>query len=209
MASRMLRSTSLTCHDLQKVLGVLASLIAAVPLIRLRSRYLQRDLNLVYTSPWDSKLLVVLSSEALWDLHWIVSLELPQCVAPMWPILVGQCDVEVSTDASDIGWGIHHDGRLLRGLWSDRLDPPEHINAKELTVLIFLEEFLPASMAPRNLLWRTDSTTAMSYVIRQGGTQSLSLLRLATAILPFAHAQEISILPVFVPLEENLPDWRL
>ena len=84
----------------------------------------------------------------------------------MWPILVEQCDVELSTDASDFGWGIHYDGRLLRGLWSDRLDPPEHINAKELTVLrIFLEEFLPASMSPRNLLWRMDSTTVMAYVI--------------------------------------------
>ena len=139
----------------------------------------------------------------------------------MWPILVEQCDVEVSMDASDFEWGIHYDGRLLRGLWSDRLDPPEHINAKELTVLrIFLEEFLPASMSPRNLLWRTNSTMAMSYVIRQGGTQSLPLLRLATTILPFAHAQAIRILPVFVPSEENLladaasrfrslPDWRL
>ena len=35
LASSMLRSTSLTCHGLQRLLGVMASQIAAVPLLRL------------------------------------------------------------------------------------------------------------------------------------------------------------------------------
>ena len=89
------------------------------------------------------------------------------------------CDVEVSTDASDFGWGIHHDGALHQGCWEDCADTPLHINAKEFTFLrIFLEEFLPESPVPR-LLWRTHSTTAIAYVVNQGGTLSHPLLDLA------------------------------
>ena len=117
LASSMLRSTSLTCHGLQRLLGVMASQIAAVPLLRLRSRYLQRDLNLVYSSPRDGRLPVTLSSESRLDLRWIASLELHQCVALMWPIVVESCDLEVTTDASDFAWGIYFDGRLIRCRW--------------------------------------------------------------------------------------------
>jgi len=139
----------------------------------------------------------------------------------MWPIVVESCNLEVTTDASDFAWGIYSDGRLLQGWWSDRADVPEHINAKELLVLrIYLEEFLPPSSTPRNILWRTDSTTALAFVAHQGGTRSLPLLQQAAAILPLAHSLQLRILPVYLPSEENfhadaasrfrsLPDWRL
>merc|ERR1712015_317577 len=220
-ASSILRSTSLTCHALQKFLGLAMSQLAVVPLLRLRTRFLQRDLNRVYSSPRDSKRLMALSLESRHDLRWICSLAPRQCVAPMWPIVVESCDLAVTTDASEFAWGIYSDGRLLQGRWSDRADVPEHINAKELLVLrIFLEKFLPPSSAPRNLLWRTDSTTAMAFVAHQGGTRSLPLLQQAAAILPLAHSLNLRILPVFLPSEENfyadaasrfrsLPDWRL
>ena len=85
---------------------------------------------------------------------------------------------------------------------------------------IFLEEFLSESSILRRLLWRTDSTTVIAYVANQGGTLSRPLLDLATRILGFAHDQQVQILLVFVPSEENLladaasqfltlPDWHL
>ena len=82
-ASSILRLSSLTCHVLQKFLGVATSNLAAVPLLRLRTRFLQRDLNRVYRSERDSQRLVVLSMESRRDLHWINSLVPLQCVAPM------------------------------------------------------------------------------------------------------------------------------
>ena len=220
-ASMAASSAPPSCRDLQRLLGVMTSLIPAIPLILLRSRFLQRSLSTVYSTDEDADLPVTLTWEARQDLRWVAALLPRQCVAPMWPLLMEDCDVEVSTDASDVGWGIHFDGRLISGAWSARLDAPDHINAKELmTLKIFLEEVLPTSTMPRKLLWRTDSTTAMSYVRRQGGTLSLPLLRLAAEILPFALLHSIRILPVFVPSEENLladaasrfrtlPDWHL
>lgn len=208
-----------SCRDLQVLLGHLTSSIPAVPLIRLRSRQLQRDLHDVYQSEADSRLPVHLSQDSARDLSWIASLDPLQCIAPMWPLQLEQCDLEVATDASDIGWGIHFDGRLHRGRWD--VDAPRHINARELlTLRIFLTDFLPSSVSHQSLLWRTDSSTAIAYVRKEGGTASPLLLDLATEILLLAHRRHIRIFPVFLPSAENLladaasrfqdlPDWHL
>ena len=220
-ASKIRRSMSPTCHDLQIYLGHLTAAIPAVPLVRLHARRLQVDLYQVYRSEMDSRRRVRLSPGSVEDLNWTSCLGLLQCRAPMWPLLLEDCDMEVATDASDLGWGIHFRGLLHQGLWTETVDAPAHINAKELTVLdIFLQDFLPASDLPCKLLWRTDSTTAISYIRREGGTISLPLLQIATRILLFAHEHQVRILPVFIPSAENLladaasrfqslPDWHL
>ena len=207
-----------TCHDLQVLLGHLTSSIPAVPLIRLHSRRLQLDLHAHYRTDDDRFRLVSLSPLAVRDLRWILSLESRHCVGPMWSLRIEDCDEEVSTDASDVGWGIHFRGHLHRGRWG--VDAPVHINAKELfTLLIFLRDFLPPSDR-RALLWRTDSTTAIAYIRKEGGTVSPVLLEIATEILSLAHLRSLRILPVYVPSEENLladaasrfldlPDWHL
>ena len=129
--------------------------------------------------------------------------------------------MEIATDASDFGWGIYLQGSLHRGLWRDLADAPAHINAKELMALkICLSDFLPLSASPRNILWWTDNTTALSYVRGEGGTTSPLLLRLTRDILLIAQSLRLRILPVYVPSEENLladsasrfktpPDWHL
>ena len=208
-----------TCHGLQVLLGHMTASIPAVPLIRLYARPLQRDLAAVYSFPHQSKLRVSLSQNAKDSLNWILCLDLRHCQAPMWPLVAENCDLEVSTDASDLGWGIHFDGQLLQGAWT--ADAPLHINAKELITLhIFLRDYLPSSDHPRALLWRSDSMTAISYIRREGGTVSPVLLQIATDILLLADQMQLRILPAYVPTDENLladaasrfqslPDWHL
>ena len=220
-ASAMLKSPQPRCRDLQCLLGHMTSVLPAVPLMRLHCRYLQRDLNTVYRLPSDANRHVVLSKESLRDLRWTASLELPRCQKPMWPLLLESCNIEVSTDASDEGWGIYFQGRLHHGLWMDIADAPAHINAKELRVLdIFLTDFLPPSADGWKLLWRTDSTTALSYIRKEGGTISPLLLQMARKIILHLHREDILILPAFVSSEENHladaasrlltpPDWNL
>ena len=43
-------------------------------------------------------------------------LEFLHCAFPIWPPLLEDCKLEVSTDASDAGWGIYFQGKLLQGL---------------------------------------------------------------------------------------------
>ena len=219
---RLARSMSIlppTCHGLQVLLGHMTASIPAIPLIRLYARPLQRDLKAVYTLPQQSKLRVTLSQMAKDSLRWICSLDLHHCQAPMWPLVAEDCDLEVSTDASNLGWGIHFDGQLLQGAWT--ADAPLHINAKELLTLhIFLRDYLPSSDHPRALLWRSDSMTAISYIKKEGGKVSPTLLQIATDILLLADQMQLRILPAYVPTDENiladaasrfqsLPDWHL
>ena len=62
----------------------------------------------------------------------------------MWYLLLKDCNMEVGTDVSDLGWGLYFQGQMHQGLWLDIADAPDHIDVKELMVLhIFLWEFLP------------------------------------------------------------------
>ena len=87
-------------------------------------------------------------------------------------------------------------------------------------LFFFLRDFLPQSVDPVNLLWRTDSSTSMVYIQKEGGTVSRPLLRLSRRILLLALKRQVRILPVFLSSEENfladaasrfqeLPDWSL
>ena len=139
----------------------------------------------------------------------------------MWRLQIEDWDMKVATDASDEGWGIYFQGQLHQGLWTETANAPAYINAKELMVLlIFLRDFLPQCDKPVSLLWRTDNTTAMAYIRKEGGTVSRPLLRLARQILLLAQRLRVRILPVFLSSEENqiadaasrfqtLPDWHL
>ena len=155
----MALNASPPCRDLQILL-----VLPAVPLIHLHSPYLQLGEGLF---PLSSVISGVSSGPTLDRLH---------CASPIWSLLE-DCQLEVSTDASDMGWGIYVQGKLLQGLWTSVADAPAHINAKELMVLlIFLEDYLPQCVDPLSLLWRTDSLTSKAYIRREGGTVSRPLL---------------------------------
>ena len=206
-----------SCHSLRILLGHITAAMEAVPLICLHSRFLQRNFIAVFRSEQDRRLLVPLSQESIQALSWIASLEPHQCVAPMWPLQMETCNLEVATDASDSGWGIHYNGNLFQGRWP--VDAPLHINARELhTLLIFLRDYLPPSLTGKSILWHTDSSTAIAYIRKEGGTVSLVLLGIAAEIL--LHRRQLRVRPVFLPSEENLladaasrfqvlPDWHL
>ena len=223
-ATRMLNKTSVSCHSLQVFLGHATASIMAVPLIRLHSRCLQMALSSVYKTSADSLKAVHLTEDCVRDLRWVSSLRLVDCAAPMWPLRQEDCEAEVTTDASDFGWGIYFDGLLRQGSWSlpvTDVAVQAHINVKEITALkIFLQHYLPSYPPVYRLLWRTDNTTAMSYIRREGGTRSPALLEIAKEILLLAQSLSLRILPVYLPSEENLladaasrfqqlPDWHL
>ena len=63
------------CRDLQVLLGHLTSVIPAIPLIRLHSRFLQLNLNSVYRLDKDFARWVPLSAESRQDLRWMACLK--------------------------------------------------------------------------------------------------------------------------------------
>ena len=62
--------------------------------------------------------------------------------------------------------------------------------------------------------------TAISYIRKEGGSHSLELLKVARRIMIHWHEMNVRVLPVFIPMEENihadtasrqgiLQDWNL
>ena len=203
-ATLLQRPIHRNCQAVMKLLGLMTAAIPAVPLVRLHCRQLQRSLNSVYKTSLDLRRPLRLSQGALAELMWVLSLSLDDCQAPIWPKTLEDADLTVATDASDQGWGIYFLGRMESGPWD--ANAPAHINAKEIMALmIFLRDFLPSvNRSVKTLLWETDSTTALSYIRKEGGTHSAALLSIATEILLLADSLHLKIVPVYVPSEENL-----
>jgi hypothetical protein len=157
-----------TCRQLMVLTGLIAAFCKAVSLLRLRGRWLQMSLNLVYSSVADLQKTVTLCPQAKRDLLWIISLSPHQCFVPLWCLSPEVCDLEVQTDASNQGFGVWFQGFLHQGKW-DSTTAGLHINVLETTALWhFLAIILTKSSKPCNILWRIDNTTALAYVKKEG-----------------------------------------
>jgi hypothetical protein len=184
-----------TCRQVMVLTGLIAAFCKAVPLLRLRGRWLQNSLNSVYSSEADLQKTVILCPQAKRDLQWIISLSPHQCFAPLWCLSQEACDLEVKTDASNLGFGIWFQGFLHQGTW-DSTTAHLHINVLETTSLWhFLTFILPKSSKPHNILWRIDNTTALAYVKKEGGMCSPLVLAEAEKALVLAHQMSVRILP--------------
>jgi hypothetical protein len=125
-AAFLLQQSAPTCQQVLVLTGFVAVFHRAVPLLRLKGRYVQLSLNSVYSSEADLQRRVVLLPEARRDLQWIADLTMEDCRGPLWPLMADDCAVEVQTDASDRGWGVWFQGRLYSGEW-DSTDIQIHI----------------------------------------------------------------------------------
>jgi hypothetical protein len=200
--------------------GLIAAFCKAVPLLRLKGRCFQISLNSVYSSEADLQKTVILCPQAKRDLQWIISLSPHPCFASLWFLFPEVCDLEVQTDASNLGYGIWFEGFLHQGLW-DSTTACLHIIVLETTALWhFLVYILPKSSKQRNILWRIDNPTALDYVKKEGGTCSPQVLVEAEKALVLAHQMSVRLLSVYIPTGENIladaasrfqeiPDWHL
>jgi hypothetical protein len=119
-------------------------------------------------------------SQARRDLQWIISLSPHHRFAPLSFLSPEVYNLEVQTDASNLGhsiwfegflhqgYGIWFEGLLHQGLW-DSTAAGLHISVLETTALWhFLAYILSKSSKQRNILWRVDNTTALAYVKKEG-----------------------------------------
>lgn len=126
----------------------------------------------------------------------------------------------ITTDASLRGWGATHEGRSVRGAWNSQMKLC-HINYLELqAVWMALRHFLPF-ISGQNVLIRTDNTTVVAYVNKQGGLRSHQLHMLAHRLIVWASSHVLSLRATHVPgvlnrgadlLSRGSPrykDWKL
>ncbi|XP_037830295.1 uncharacterized protein LOC119616813 [Kryptolebias marmoratus] len=125
----------------------------------------------------------------------------------------------VSTDTSTTGWGALWQQQIAQGTWSQR-DKLRHINALELEAVRRALHFL-SGLHGRHVLVRSDSTAVVFYINHQGGTRSITLLRLTQMLLTWAAPLFASLRAAHIPGMQNGPadilsrgrppleEWRL
>jgi hypothetical protein len=131
-ASSLLSCAAPTCRQVMVLTGLVAAFHKAVPLLRLKSRYIQLSLNSSYSSVRDLLRTVTFLPEARRDLRWMLQLQLGDCRGHLWPLTAEDCTIEVQTDASGRGFGVWFQGHLHSGEWdgSEGINTLTHINVK-------------------------------------------------------------------------------
>ena len=182
-----------------ELLGVLSSMIQLVPGGRLRMRSLQLALR----SQWnqvDQSQLVEWSPVIHQDLSgWL------DCDRLVLGISLEQVSpqLELWSDASDVGWGAHLDEEVASGLCAPE-DVELSINARELLAIERALRWFAPHLAGSSVAVFADNSTAISYLRNQGGTHSSFLNSIAQRILRWVEDLSVLISPQFIMGKHNV-----
>ena len=166
-----------------------------IPLGRLYLRPLQRHFHSLgltnrFTPPHRSDPLAFANLLRHWqDLRFLTS---------GIPIRTFQADFTFFTDASMQGWGVDMGDSQISGTWT-RTDCKLHIICLELkAVFSALQHWAPV-LQGHQLMIATDNSTVVSYINKQGGTHSPTLLCLTVELLLWLEAQNIIVRARHIP----------
>ena len=166
-----------------------------IPLGRLYLRPLQRHFHSLgltnrFTPPRKSDPVVLANLLRQWlDPHFLTS---------GIPIRPFQADYTIFTDASNQGWGAHMGDSKISGIWT-HIDRKLHINYLELKAVICALQHWAPLLQGHQVMIATDNSTVVSYINKQGGTRSTSLLRLTVDLFLWLESQDIVVRARHIP----------
>ena len=114
------------------------------------------------------------------------------------PILMFQAEFTIFTDASTQGWGTHMGDSQISGTWT-HTDRKLHISCLELKAVIHALQHWAQVLQGHQVMIATDNSTVVSYINKQGGTHSPTLLRLTVELLLWLEAQNIEVRARHIP----------
>ena len=178
---------------------MLSSMIQFVPGGCLRMRSLQRTLRR-QCDQIDQSQLIEWSPVVQDDLSWwrdrdrlVLGVSLEQV----------SLQLELWSDASDVGWGAHLDEQFASGLWVPE-DVERSINAREILAIESARKWFAPLLAGSSVAVFVDESTAVSYLRNQGGTCSSFLNSIAQRILRWAEDLSLVISPQLIMGKHNV-----
>ena len=186
-----LSNNSPPTRDWLTLLGHMSSLLHLIPGARRRMRNLQFQLSRLWDRqvqrddspiPWDNHILA--------DLQWW-SQEQNLCLGQS--LLMAPPDLFLYTDASTLGWGASLSQESVSGKGMEH-ERSLHINILELRAIRLSLFHFMKNVQGKTVAVFSDNTTALSYIIKEGGTRSTSLNAEAQLILEWAETHSVKIL---------------
>ena len=111
--------------------------------------------------------------------------------------------LDLWSDASDVGWGAHLGDQVVSGHWSPE-ECLSSINHRELLAMFYaLQHFLPLVRGTSVAVF-ADNTTVLAYLKNQGGTRSAVLNQTAQDLLWWAELHSVTLLPQFIMGRNNV-----
>lgn len=197
----LLQLKTFSIRFLAEVIGTLVSCKYAIPYGQLHTRILERvkikKLKL-FDGSFDAKMSFsshsVCKKEISW---WIKALDNAYC-----SIRTDEYSITIFTDASLTGWGATANGNKTHGWWNLE-EQKLHINELELLAILYGLKSLCRSYRNSQILVRSDNTTAIAYINRQGGTKFLNLHKRATQIWNWCENQNNWIFATYIASRDN------
>ena len=183
-------SSSVKVCFLSSILGSVEYFKWGFPHAALHYRRLQRFVNSCFVKGCSYDSYVLPSSSACIDLEWWSSVGDSLPFRSLSPFVA---DIELYCDASLTGWGCWtSEGKEAFGAWSAG-ESELHINVLEgLSVLFALKCFF-RSTYNCNILVRSDNTSVVAYINKQGGTACSRLCDIALELWEFSIARNITL----------------
>ena len=192
-------SSRVSIRFLCSILGSLEFLRWGCPIATLHYRSLQRNVNFFLSRNMSYDFKISPSEEARADLDWWVS-----CGSSLPPRSLSPFnqDIMITSDACKKGWGAWNSSTSVHGKWSSS-ESELHINILELksVFLSFLSLF--STTYSCSILIRSDNSTAVSYINKQGGTCCKILCELALKLWNFCVVRNITISAIHIPGVQN------
>lgn len=189
---------SIKIRDVASLIGYLISVLEATKWGKLYYRNLERDkINALKYSKGNYDAYMNISKAAISDIQWWLSDEklIPACFA------YSPVDIEIFSDASNLGWGAHALGVKAGGQW-DPVEKCYHINWLELKACwLACQSFLKSVKNIHANVW-LDNTCAISYIRNKGGLIP-QLNSLAKDFWLWCKCRNISLTAYFIPGKEN------
>lgn len=186
-------------RDFAKLLGTLNAACPAVAYGSIYCKRLEREKYLTLTinnNDYERKIFInqLITEELLW---WKTNISIGSNT-----IKTQNFKLEISSDASLTGWGIHCSGKSTQGFWNNK-ESKNSINYLELLAAFFGLRCFANKLSRCELLLRIDNTSAISYINRTGGIQYPHLNDLTRKIWQWCEKREIWIFASYIASKEN------
>jgi hypothetical protein len=186
--------------DLARVIGKLSATMPAVTHAMIQVRHLQMCLRTSLQANPSYHTVLSLSDEARMELKWWeVNLSLlqgkPLSITP--PNMIIQSDAATSG-----GWGARCQSWETGGQWTKE-ESLLHINVQEMLAATLAVKTFTKWSPTDSILLQIDSQVALSYIVKQGGTKNLEMVREAKNLWTYLAEKGITLTAEWLPTKLN------